>query len=121
MKKDYVITNEETTEKGLDLNEYALDGTLIPAIINRALDICVTRICYLNDDFTGKGELAIEEELEKDAHKTPIFKKLQYQVLYNLIFTSEDSPTDLYVDSIISHELGWAKINGFQKGIYHKQ
>ena len=56
MKKDYVITNEELTDKGLNLNEYALDGSLIPAIINRALDICVTRICYLNDDFTGKGE-----------------------------------------------------------------
>lgn len=120
MKKEYIVTNEELTEKGLDLNEYALDGTLIPAIINRALDICVTRICYLNDDFS-KGELSIEEELDKEPYKVHIFKKLQYQVLYNLIFTAEDSPTDLYVDSIISHELCWSKINGFQKGIYHKQ
>ena len=30
MKKEYIITNEEMTEKGLDLNEYALDGTKIP-------------------------------------------------------------------------------------------
>lgn len=120
MKKEYIVTNEELTEKGLDLNEYALDGTLIPATINRALDICVTRICYLNDDF-NKGELSIEEELDKEPYKIHIFKKLQYQVLYNLIFTAEDSPTDLYVDSIISHELRWSKINGFQKGIYHKQ
>ena len=120
MKKDYVVTEQELAEKGLILSEYALDGTLIPAIINRALDICVTRICYLNDDF-NKGELSIEEVLDKEPYKVKIFKKLQYQVLYNLIFTAEDSPTDLYVDSIISHELGWSKINGFQKGIYHKQ
>ena len=120
MKKDYVITEQELAEKGLILSEYALDGTLIPAIINTALDICVTRICYLNDDF-NKGELSIEEELDKEPHKVIIFKKLQYRVLYNLIFTTEDSPTDLYVDSIISHELCWSKINGFQKGIYHKQ
>ena len=120
MKKDYVITEQELVERGIELRELVADESYIPAIITRTLDICVTRICYLNDDF-NKGELSIEEALDKEPYKVKTFKKLQYQVLYNLIFAAEDSPTDLYVDSIISHELCWAKINGFQKGIYHKQ
>ena len=39
MDQKYVITEEELAEKGLDLNDYALEGTLIPAIINISLDI----------------------------------------------------------------------------------
>ena len=118
MKKEYIITNEKMTEKGLDLNEYVLDGTKIPIIINRGLDISVTRCCFLNDDF--KGEKSVEEALDKDTDKVDAFNKLQYNVIYNLIFTATDDPVDIYVDTIIVHELGWGKINGFQKGIYYK-
>ena len=119
MKKEYVITNDELAEKGLDLNDYALTGDLIPALINRAKDISVTRCCFLNDSF--KGEQSIVEELDNHPDKVETFKKLQFNILWNLIFTAEDSPIDLYIDTIIVHELGWGKINGFQKGVYYKE
>lgn len=118
MKSEYIITNEELAQKGLDLNAYALTGELIPAIIQRGLDICVTRCCFLNDDF--KGEYSVEQALEKNIELISSFKKLQYQVIWNLIFTATDDPVDLYVDTIITHELGWGKINGFQKGLWYK-
>ena len=118
MKTEYIITNTELAEKGLDLNQYALEGTLVEPIINRGLDICVSRCCFLNDEF--KGAKSIEEDLEKNPGKVDAFKKLQFNVLWNLIFTAEDSPVDLYVDTIIVHELGWGKINGIQKGLWYK-
>lgn len=118
MKQAYIITNQELAERGLDLNDYALTGDLIPAIINRGLDICVSRCCFLNDDF--KGEKSVEEALDKDLDKVSSFKKLQFSVLWNLVFSAEDSPVDLYIDTIIVHELNWGKINGVQKGIWYK-
>ena len=118
MKQEYIISNQELAEKGLDLNDYSLTGEYIPAIINRGLDIAITRCCYLNDNF--KGEQSIEKELDEHEEKVSAFKKLQYNVIYNLIFMNEDSPIDLYVDTIIVHELGWGKINGIQKGLWYK-
>lgn len=118
MKQEYIITNEELAEKGLDLNDYAIEGTLVPALINRGLDICVSRCCFLNDNF--KGEKSVEEELDKDTSKVASFKKLQFNILWNLIFIAETDPVDLYIDTIIVHELGWGKINGFQKGLWYK-
>ena len=118
MKKDYIISNEELSEKGLDLNEYAINGDYIPALINRALDICVSRCCYLNDSFLG--EKSVEKALDEKEELVSSFKKLQFNVLWNLIFTATDDPVDLYIDTIITHELGWGKINGFQKGLYYK-
>ena len=119
MKKEYIITNEELTEKGINLDEYAVDSNFVLAIINDGLDICVTRICYLNDSF-DKGELSVEEALDKEPYKVSIFKKLQHRVIRNLIFQAEQSPIDQYVDAIISHELRWGKINGYQKGLFYK-
>ena len=119
MKEEYIVTNEYLSQRGLDLNEYALDGTLIPAIIQLALDLLITRICYLDDD--KKGEQDIELALDKEPQKVSTFYKAQYRVIYNLIFQNETSPTDPFVDNIIVHELGWGKINGWQKGIYFKQ
>lgn len=119
MKNSYVITNEELAERGLDLNDYALSGDLIPALIYNGLDICISRCCYLNDNFVN-GEKSIEEELDKNPTKVDLFKKLQRRVLWNLIFTATDDPVDLYVDTIIANELGWGKINGWQKGLYYK-
>ena len=118
MKIDYIITNQELAEKGLDLYDYALSGDYVPALINRGLDICVSRCCYLNDDFVG--ETSVEQALDKNTNLLASFKKLQFNVLWNLIFTAEDNPIDLYIDTIIVHELGWGKINGFQKGLWYK-
>ena len=119
MKNEYIITNEELAVKGLDLNEYALDGVFIPAIINIGLDIAITRICYLNDSFKN-GEDSVEEELDKNPQKVKAFKKLQFRLIWNLVFTAETEPVDKYIDDIIVHELGWGKINGIQKGLWYK-
>lgn len=118
MKKEYVITNEELSFRGLDLNDYALTGNDIPTIIFKALDIAVTRCCHLNDYF--RGEKSIEKELDKDTDLVDTFKKLQRTIIWNLIYTAEDNPVDQYVDDIIVHELNWGKINGFQKGLYYR-
>ena len=119
MKTEYIVTNKYLTEKGLDLNDYALEGTLIPAIINIALDLLVTRTCYLDD--SKKGEKDIEEYLDTHEDKVNAWLKAQYRVIYNLIFQNETSPLDPMLDNIIVFEIGLGKINGFQKGIYFKQ
>lgn len=119
MKTEYIVTNEYLTQKGLDLNDYALEGTLIPAIINIALDLLVTRTCYLDD--SKKGEKDIEEYLDQNENKVNAWLKAQYRVIYNLIFQNETSPLDPMLDNIIVFEIGLGKINGFQKGIYFKQ
>ena len=119
MKTEYIVTNEYLSQKGLDLNDYALEGTLINAIINIALDLLVTRTCYLDD--SKKGEKDIEEYLDKHEDKVGAWFKAQYRVIYNLIFQNETSPLDPMLDNIIVFEIGLGKINGFQKGIYFKQ
>ena len=119
MKTEYIVTNEYLSQKGLDLNDYALEGTLINAIINIALDLLVTRTCYLDD--SKKGEKAIEEYLDTHEDKVNAWFKAQYRVIYNLIFQNETSPLDPMLDNIIVFEIGLGKINGFQKGIYFKQ
>lgn len=119
MKNEYVVTNEYLITKGLNLNDYALDGTLIPAIINIALDdILVTRICYLDDDI--KGEQDIENYLDNHPEKVNDFLVAQYRCIYSLIFQAEESPIDTYLDNIIVFRLGLGKINGFQKGLYYR-
>ena len=118
MNENYTVTNEYLSQRGLDLNDYALEGTLIPSLIQLALDLLITRICYLDDN--KNGEQDIELALDKEPQKVGAFKKAQYRVLYNLIFQNETSPTDPFVDNIICHELGWGKINGWQKGIYYR-
>lgn len=118
MNTNYIITNQECAERGLDLNDYAITGAFVPALINRALDISITRCCYLNDEL--KGASGIEQALDKDSAKVDAFKKLQFNVLWNLVFTATDDPIDQYIDTIIVHELGWGKINGFQKGLWYK-
>lgn len=118
MKQEYIITNEELAEQGLNLNDYALTGDLVPALIHRGLDICISRCCFLNDNF--KGSKSVEEALDSDPNKVESFKKLQFNILWNLVFTAETDPVDQYIDIIIVHELGWGKINGFQKGLWYK-
>ena len=92
MKQAYIITREELAEKGLDLNDYALNGDLVQPIINRGLDIAVSRCCFLNDSFTG--EYSVEKALDEKPELVSSFKKLQFNVIWNLIFTAEDNPID---------------------------
>ena len=116
MNVEYIVTNEYLTQKGLNLEDYALDGTLINAIINVGLDLLVTRISYLNDDM--KGEASIETFLDENPTLVNTFFKAQYRIIHNLVFQNDTSPTDKFVDDIIVFELGLGKINGFQKGLY---
>lgn len=123
MKSQYIITQEELAQRGLNLYDYA-NGDVIPAIINIALDIAISRCSMLNDNF--KGQKSVEKALDEDVANdneyglVDSFKKLQFRILWNLIFSATDDPVDLYVDTIIVHELGWGKINGFQKGLFYK-
>ena len=123
MKSQYIITQEELAQRGLNLYDYA-NGDMIPALINIALDTAITRCCTLNDNF--KGQKSVEKALDEDVANdneyglVDSFKKLQFRIMWNLIFTATDDPVDLYVDSIIVHELGWGKINGIQKGLFYK-
>ena len=126
MNQKYIVTDEYLRELGLDLNNYALEGTLIPAIKNIAVNIILNpRIYQLNDDI--KSDKQLEEYLDKsDKDRTSEEKKLayynaQYKVIYNLIFQAETNPMDQYLDNIIVVELGLGKINGWQKGYYYKQ
>ena len=118
MKEQYIITNEELQTRGLNLSDYALEETLIPAIIQNALDIAVSRVCFLNDSFYNEED--IELALDRDSKKVLPFKKLQFRIIWNLIFMAEDNPVDLYVDTVITHECKWGKINGFQKGLHYR-
>ena len=118
MKKEYIVSNEYLSERGLNLNDYALDGTFVDPIIQLALDLLVTRICTLDDNKSGESD--IESDLDNNPNKVNTFFKAQYRVVYNLVFQNETSPLDPFIDNIICHELGWGKINGMQKGIYYK-
>ena len=123
MEKEYIVDNKYMSSKGLNLNDYALDGTVVPAIIERGLGILVNRMCQVGDQF--KSEKTIETYLSTDdkertsAEKISAFKNAQFNVIYNLIFQNETNPVDKYVDGILVFQLG-CKINGFQKGIYYK-
>ena len=118
MKNEYIVDNGYLSERGLNLDDYALDGTLVDAIIMLGFDLLITRICYLNDSMNSEED--IELDLDTNPQKVGAFKKAQYRVIYNLIFQNETSPLGAFIDNIICHELGWGKINGWQKGIYYK-
>ena len=125
MRNDYVITNEYLKENyGLDLNDYALEGDLIPLIINIALDKAVDIFCEYNDNIKGARQLndylGLDDEYLLASDKQEAFKKLQYRIIYNLIFTAETEPVDVYVDTIISHEINLGKINNVQKGLFYR-
>lgn len=114
MKKDYIITNDElTTDYGLNLNDYAINATMVNAIIKIALNLGITRILFLNDVFIYASD--IESALDANANLVDPFKKLQYRIIYNLIFVGDKDPIDKTVDDIIGADLRWCKVNGFQK------
>lgn len=110
--------NDDLKNRGLDLNDYALDGTLIPSIINDALDLLITRICYLNDSLNGEED--IEKYIDENPTKLNAFLKAQYRMIYNLIFMSEKDPRDNMIDDIVVYEMKLGKINGFQKGLFRR-
>lgn len=116
MENSYIITTSELQEKGIDLNQYVIDGNMIPAFINLGLDMAITRILELNDDFIYEED--IENALINKPKLVKPFKKLQHRVIYNLLFLGDNDPLDKSVDSIICWDLKWGKINGFQKSIY---
>jgi hypothetical protein len=115
MKKDYIITQEDLANKGLILSEYALDGSMIAPIIEIALGLAVSSILDRNDDL--KGEQAIESELDNNAYLVSGFKKLQYQIIYNLIFLGDTDPINSIVERIIRADLRMCKLNGFQTAL----
>lgn len=116
MKEEYKITPQDLEKKGLILSQYALDTTFIQPIIEIALGLAITRILNRNDDF--KYEEDVEHELDKNPKLVEPFKKLQYQIIYNLVFLGDNDPINVTVDNIISCDLRWCKINGWQKQVY---
>lgn len=116
MKQEYIITNAELKVKGLDLNDYAIDGAMIPAIINICFDEMITRVLKLNDKFHYEED--IEKALDENDKLVAPFKKLQFRVIYNMIFSGDDDPIDKSVEDIIVFDLRWGNINGFQKGVF---
>lgn len=117
MKNEYIITNDELlSEYGLDLTTYALDTTFVPMIIKIAYGKAVSRILKFNDNF--EKESSIEKALDQDQELVPAFKKLQFQVVYNLVFLGDSDPIDMAVDEIICSDLRWGKINGWQKQVF---
>lgn len=126
MNQKYIVTDEYLQSLGLNLNDYALEGTLIPAIKNIAVNVVLNpRIMQLNDDIKSVKQL--ENYLDKNddertsEEKMSAYYNAQYKVIYNLIFQAETNPMDQYLDNIIVFELGLGKINGWQKGYYYKQ
>lgn len=123
MKLEYRITNEELAENGLDLNDYAIDGTYINAIINKGMKIVVARMCEIGDQFQSEKNiedyLSVDDDIRTAEEKQDAFIEAQYNVIYNLVMAAETNPVDSMVDSILSKQLG-CKINGFQKGLYYE-
>ncbi len=119
MDSKYVIDNDELKRKGLDLNDYCLDGTCIDSTIEMALELVVIpRVLYNCDNLHSESD--IENAIGDNEDKIKAFKKLQFLAIYNMIFQAETSPIDVYFDTIIAHELNIGKINGYQKGLYYK-
>lgn len=122
MRNDYIITNSELAERGLDLNDYVLHNTLIPAIIYNGLSITIARMCELGD-MSSEREceqyLSSDDEKRTSEDKVKAFKEIQYWILYNLIMVQDDDPRNSIVDSIFVFQLGM-KINTIQKGIFRR-
>ena len=117
MNEKYKITEDILKgEYGLSLSDYALDTTFVPMLINIAIGKAITEILYLNDDFHYESD--IEKALDKDENLVPAFYKLQFQIVYNLVFLGDSNPINQEVDDIICSDLRWGKINGFQKHIF---
>ena len=122
MKSEYVITSIELQERGINLNEYALDGTYIPAIIYQGLGITIDRACKLGDIKSSKAlenYISSDDEERTKEEKLEAFKEAQYRVIYNLIFMAETKPVDEFIDDPLVYRLG-LKINGYQKGLFYK-
>ena len=107
MNKKYIVTDEYLSQRGLNLNDYAIDGTMINAIINLGLDLLVTRICYLNDSI--KGEKDIENALGNDEQKINTFFKAQYRVIYNLISKMKQAQLIHSLTTLLPTSLKWLK------------
>lgn len=119
MNIEYKIDNDYLKENfGLDLCEYALDTTFVPMLLNIAFEKVITRILFLNDNFSYESD--IELALDENENLIAPFKKLQFQVVYNLVFLGDSDPIDFQVDAIICSDLKWGKLNGWQKQVYRR-
>lgn len=116
MNVNYVITIDEVNEKGLKLQDYLIDPSTASLFINIALQKCITRILYYNDNFDYESD--IETAIDNNSNLIAPFKKLQWQAIYNLVFKGDTDPMDNEVDDIICCDLRWGKINGFQKNVF---
>ena len=118
MNSEYIITPHELALKGLNLNDLVNDETFVFAITEIALDLIYGRIYELCDEI--KFDSDIEELLDKEPRLVPAFKRLQYRVIYGLVNQNETNPLDSMVDSIISQQLRFGKINSIQKGRFYR-
>lgn len=118
MKSEYIITTDELEQKGLILADYVLDGAFIQPIINIALDLAITRILHFNDNFDYEED--IELAIDNNEKLIKPFKKLQWQIIYNLVFLGDTDPINFSVDNIICSDLRFGKINGFQKNLFQR-
>lgn len=116
MKNEYIINETELLEKQMNFSEIALDSDAGNGIIQIALGLAITRCLYLNDNF--RYEEDIEKALDNDLKLVKAFKKLQWQIIYNLIYLGDNDPINTLVDNIICCDLRWGKINGYQKNLY---
>lgn len=116
MKDEYIITQQELAQDyALDLSKYVIDDGVIPLFIKIALEKCITRILYLNDIFNYEDD--IEKVLDENQKLIKPFKKLQFQMCYNLTFLGDTNPINQDIDHIIGSDLRMCKINGYQKQI----
>lgn len=114
MKQEYIITEQELIELGIDLGEYMEDGIKSNALVMKALNLGISQIVKMGDNLQFEED--IEAKLDADSRLVKVFKKLQYTIIYNLLFVADNDPLDRNVNDIIANELKLGKINGIQKG-----
>lgn len=122
---EYVITNTELQERGLNLEDLVVDDSVISPLINNSYDNIIARICELDDTIKSKRQvieyLGLDDDKRTSEDKIEAFKTLQYKYIYHLVYMGDTDPLDRNIDSIIVFQLGLGKINGFQKGIFRKE
>lgn len=116
MKEEYIITNDELLERGIDLQDSVVDPIYVNAVKWTALDLVITRILRLNDNLMYASD--IEKYLDDKPQMVYAFKKLQARAIYNLIYCGDNDPIDKSVEDIITGDLKLGAINGFQKRVY---
>lgn len=119
MPNKYIITYDELiNDYQFNLGTYVTDVMFVNTVIKQAYERCVTAILHFNDNLKGRN--ALFEKIDNNEDLVYGFKKLQFQVIYNMCFLGDSDPIDTYCEEIICFDMNMGKINGFQKGIYRK-